>query len=78
MEVVAVIGCVAAVVSAYKDGGRIVKSIKAKRAAKAAPAPVEPLEVSLERGPLAVGEARDSGIERYGPEFATGDRTFEA
>ena len=74
---VAVIGCVAAVVSAYKDGGRIVKSIKAKRTAKSAPAPTEPLELSLERGPLAVGEARDNGIDRYGPQFAKGDRTSD-
>lgn len=77
-EVVAVIGCVAAVVSAYKDGGKIVKQIKAKRQAKKAPAPTEPLEASLERGPVAVGEARDSGIERYGPKFATGDRMFQS
>ncbi len=74
MEVVAVIGCVAAVVSAYKDGARIVQEIKEKRAAKKALAPTKSLESSLERGPLAVGEARDSGIERYGPKFATGDR----
>jgi hypothetical protein len=77
MEVVAVIACVAAVVSAYQDGGRIVKSIKEKRAAKKAGAPTESLETSLHRGPLAVGEARDSGIERYGPRFATGDREYD-
>lgn len=74
MEVVAVIACVAAVLSAYQDGGRIVKSIKEKRAAKKAGARTESLETSLHRGPLAVVEARDSGIERYGPRFATGDR----
>jgi len=74
MEVVAVIGCVASVISAYHNGLSIVKSIKEKRAASKAPAPTESLETSLDRGPLAVGEARDSGIERYGPKFATGDR----
>lgn len=74
MEVVAVIGCVAAVVSAYKDGGKIVKQIKEKRAAKKALAPTQSLESSLERGPLAVEQAKDSGIARYGPRFATGDQ----
>lgn len=76
MEVVAVIGCVAAVVSAYKDGGKIVKQIKAKRAAKKALAPTQSLESSLERGPLAVEQAKDDGIAKYGPRFATGDREY--
>lgn len=76
MEVVAVIGCVAAVVSAYKDGGQIVKQIKAKRAAKKAPPPTVTLETSLERGPPAVEQAKDNGIERYGPKFATGDGEY--
>lgn len=74
MEVVAVLGCVAAVVSAYKDGGKIVKQIKAKRAAKKALAPTQSLESSLERGPIALEQAKDNGIERYGPRFATGDQ----
>lgn len=79
MEVVAVISCVAAVVSAYKDGGNIVKQIKAKRAAKRAPAPTESLETSLQRGPPAVEEAKDQGIEKYGPRYAySRDRECEA
>ena len=73
---VAVISCVAAVVSAYKDGGKIVKQIKAKRAAKKALAPTPSLESSLERGPLAVEQAKDNGIERFGPQFSTGDREY--
>lgn len=76
MEVVAVLGCVAAVVSAYNDGGKIVKQIKAKRVAKKAIAPTQSLESSLERGPLAVEQAKDNGIERYGPKFAAGDREY--
>ena len=74
MEVVAVIGCVAAVVSAYKDAGEIVKKIKAKRAAKRALAPTQSLESSLERGPIEVEQAKDHGIERYGSRFSDGDR----
>lgn len=76
MEVVAVLGCVAAVVSAYKDGGNIVKQIKEKRAAKKALPPTRMLETSLQRGPPAVEEAKDVGIERYGPQFAVGDSEY--
>ncbi|KAL9074221.1 MAG: hypothetical protein Q9161_002415 [Pseudevernia consocians] len=75
MEVVAVLGCVAALISAYKDGGNIVKQIKEKRAANKVLAPTQSLESSLERGPVAVEQAKDNGIERYGPKFATGDRS---
>ena len=79
MEVLAVVACVAGVVSAYKDGGNIVKQIKAKRAAKRAPAPTESLEISLQRGPPAVEEAQNQGIERYGPSYAySRDRECEA
>ena len=79
MEVVAVVACVAGVVSAYKDGGRLVKQIKAKRAAKRAPAPTESLETSLQKGPPAVEGAKDQGIEKYGPRFADSrDRECEA
>ena len=68
------ISCVAAVVSAYKDAGKIVKQIKAKRAAKRALAPTQSLESSLDRGPVEVEQAKDSGIERYGSRFSDGDR----
>lgn len=73
MEVVAVLGCVAAVVSAYRDGGNIVQQIKAKRKAKKALPPTTMLETSLQRGPPAVEEAKDMGIERHGRQFAVGD-----
>ena len=71
MEVVAVIGCVAAVVSAYRDAGEVVKKIKAKRAAKRV---FQSLESSLELGPIEVEQAKDNGIERYGSRFSDGDR----
>ena len=73
MEVIAVIGCVAAVVSAYKDGGKIVKKIKEGRQRRKAPSPPDFLEKSLERGPAAVEQAKEFGLERYGPKFAVGD-----
>ena len=73
LEVVAVIGAVAAVVSAYKDGSRIVAEIKQKRARKKAPPPTKYLEESLSRGPPAVEEAKNNGVERFGQAFAIGD-----
>ncbi|KAL8834622.1 MAG: hypothetical protein Q9170_003670 [Blastenia crenularia] len=74
MEAIAVIGCIAAVVSAYHDGGAILGKIKQKRLARQAPPPTRLLEDSLARGPRAVEEAKESGIERFGPKYAVGDR----
>ena len=73
LEAFAVVGAVAAVISAYRDGGRIVAEIKEKRARKKAPPPTIFLEQSLSRGPPALEEARNNGIERFGPPFAIGD-----
>ena len=73
LEVFAVVGAVAAVVSAYRDGGRIVAEIKEKRARRKAPPPTIYLEQSLSRGPPALEEAKNNGIERFGRSFAIGD-----
>ncbi|KAI9810878.1 MAG: hypothetical protein M1827_005737 [Pycnora praestabilis] len=73
LEVVAVVACVAAVVSAYGDGGAILQRIKEKRRAKRAAPPTRYLEESLARGPRAVEEAKENGVERYGRAFAVGD-----
>lgn len=69
MEAIAIIGCVAAVVSAYRDGGAIVDKIKQKRVARQAPPPPRLLEDSLARGPRAVEEATKTGIERFGTKY---------
>ncbi|KAL8858288.1 MAG: hypothetical protein Q9178_005151 [Gyalolechia marmorata] len=66
MEAIAIIGLVAAVVSAYHDGGLIVDKIKQKRAARQAPPPPKLLEDSLARGPRAVEEVKEIGVERFG------------
>ena len=76
MEVVAIIGCVAAVVSAYKDGEMIVRKIKEKRRLKQVASPPQSLERSLEQGPPAVEQAKELGIERYGSKFAVGDSEY--
>ena len=73
LEVFAVVGAVAAVVSAYENGGRIVAEIKAKRARRKAPPPTIYLEQSLSKGPPALEEAKNNGIERFGRSFAIGD-----
>ncbi|KAL8907715.1 MAG: hypothetical protein Q9171_005756 [Xanthocarpia ochracea] len=70
MEAIAIIGLVAAVVSAYRDGGIIVDKIKQKRAARQAPPPPRLLEDSLARGPRAVEEAKETGVERFGTRYA--------
>lgn len=71
---IAIISCIAAVVSAYRDGGAIVDRIKQKRLARQAPPPTRLLEESLARGPRAVEEAKENGIERFGPKYAAGDK----
>lgn len=80
MAIEAVHSCVAAIVSAYKDGEKIIEQIKARRAARSerAPAPIETLETSLQRGPPAVEQAKDQGSERYGPRYAySRDRKYK-
>ncbi|KAL8921549.1 MAG: hypothetical protein Q9208_005703 [Pyrenodesmia sp. 3 TL-2023] len=70
MEAIAIIGCVAAVISAYRGGGAIVDKIKQKRVARQAPPPPRLLEDSLARGPRAVQEAKETGVERFGTKYA--------
>jgi len=70
LELVAVVGVVAAVVSAFEAASKIVANYKDKRRATKA----EQLQVSLTRGPLAVEDAKDSGVEKFGQAFADGDQ----
>ncbi|KAI4148467.1 MAG: hypothetical protein L6R39_002787 [Caloplaca ligustica] len=74
MEAIAVIGCIAAVVSAYRDGGAIVSKIKQRRLAKQAPPPPRLLEDSLAQGSKEVEAAKETGIGRFGPKYAAGDK----
>ncbi|KAL8734795.1 MAG: hypothetical protein Q9181_003039 [Wetmoreana brouardii] len=69
MEAIAIIGCIAAVVSAYHDGRAIVDKIKQKRLARQAPPPTRLLEESLAKGPQAVEDAKANGIERFGSRY---------
>ena len=69
MDVVAIIGTVAAVVSAFEHGEALLKKIKENRAERKAVLPPPTLEQSLIRGPRAVSDAYESGVETYGKAF---------
>ena len=72
-EAVGIIACVAAVISAYKDGSRVVQGIKEKRRRAKAPPPTEYLELSLDQGAQDVENARRAGVQRFGDDFGRGD-----
>ncbi|KAL2356150.1 hypothetical protein BJ546DRAFT_592190 [Cryomyces antarcticus] len=73
LEVVAVVACVAGVVSAFNDGSRIVRQIKDKRAARKAPPPTKFLEQSLDRAPKDIEAEKERGVERFGQAFMMSD-----
>ncbi|KAA6412774.1 MAG: hypothetical protein FRX48_03766 [Lasallia pustulata] len=75
LEAVAVISAVAAVVSAFNDGNKLVREIKIKRKAKKATLPPPYLEESLERGPRIIEAQWDNGFRDFGQQFANGDQT---
>ena len=77
LELVAVVACVAAVVSAYQDGTELVKKYKAKRQARKAlqsqEETTQDLELSLSRGERTVQDQYDRDYRRFGQSFAEGD-----
>ena len=81
LEILAVVGCVAAVCSAYHDGTELIHQIKerrkAKRALREAVSPenaTKDLELSLAQGQDAVRSRYDRDFRRLGEAFAIGDR----
>lgn len=84
LEILAVVGCVAAVCSAYHDGAELVQQIKAKRKARKAllqeaasqNSSTQELEQSLSRGEGIVRDQYDRDFRRFGDSFANGDRKF--
>ncbi|KAK5108634.1 hypothetical protein LTR62_008125 [Meristemomyces frigidus] len=72
-EVVGIVACVAAVISAYHDGGAIIQRIKLKRASDRAPAPPRLLEESIDQAPTAIEQEKQRGIARFGKAFEDGD-----
>lgn len=84
LELVAVVACVGAIISAYHDGAELVAQIKAKRKAKKAlqngsiqEQTTQELESSLHRGESVVQSQFDRDARRFGEQFIVGDRQFE-
>lgn len=86
LELLAVVGCVAAVVSAYHDGSTLVEELREKRRRKKAlkysqsqqDLSTQELEQSLRRGRIVVQDRYDHEYQSLGPQerlqFANGDR----
>ena len=75
MEVVAVVACVAGIVSAFQQGDVLVKKIREKRRSRHKGAlPPKKLEDSLARGPLEIIQAKEDGTQQFGKAFEKGDR----
>ncbi|OQU99457.1 hypothetical protein CLAIMM_05088 [Cladophialophora immunda] len=70
---IAVIGAVAALITAYKDAGAIVENIKERRKAKGALPPSVALEESIQEGHQEIEKITAKGIQRFGPTFEQGD-----
>ncbi|KAL8694640.1 MAG: hypothetical protein Q9218_000735 [Villophora microphyllina] len=80
LELVAVVACIGAIISAYHDGAELVSQIKAKRKARKAlqngslqELTTKELELSLHRGEGVVQSQFDRDARRFGDQFTTGD-----
>ena len=63
----------AAVVSAYRDGGTIIQKIKLKRSQKRAAPPSRLLEESIDQAPADIEREKQRGIQRFGKDVARVD-----
>ncbi|KIX03431.1 uncharacterized protein Z518_06983 [Rhinocladiella mackenziei CBS 650.93] len=70
---IAVIGAVAALITAYRDAGTIVENIKERRKAKGALPPSVALEESIQEGHQEIEKITAKGIQRFGSDFEQGD-----
>ncbi|MCJ1399619.1 hypothetical protein MMC11_002821 [Xylographa trunciseda] len=81
LEIMAVVGAVAAVVSAYNDGSELVKKVRERRRTRRAlenaalqDNSTQDLEDSLDTGQALVRMKYDNSYRRLGDTFATGDQ----
>ncbi|KAL1983284.1 hypothetical protein VTN96DRAFT_306 [Rasamsonia emersonii] len=77
VEVLAVVSCVAAIISAYHDGSELVSRIKARRLERKQALehrPTQDLETSLSLGPVIVKGQYDNDYRRFGERYAQGDQ----
>jgi hypothetical protein len=77
VEIIAIIACVAGVISAFDDGSKILRQIKKRRARRKALQPPAVLEQSLQGAPQDIEREKALGIARCGQAFAIGDGAFE-
>lgn len=59
--------------SAYRDGGMIIKKIKHRREQRRAPPPPRLLEESVAEAPEEIEKEKKRGVQRFGAAFAQGD-----
>ncbi len=80
VEIPAIIACVAALISAYHDGGRIVHALKKKREETNALPPTQYLEQSLALGPREIELQSNAILDQFGTsaqvEGAESDRIY--
>ena len=81
LEIMAVVGAVAAVVSAYNDGSELVKKVRERRRTRRAlenaalqDTSTQNLEYSLDTSQTLVRMKYDNSYRRLGETFANGDR----
>ncbi|EXJ86804.1 hypothetical protein A1O3_03758 [Capronia epimyces CBS 606.96] len=70
---IAVIGAVAALITAYKDAGGIVRNIKERRKARGGLPPSVALQESLDEGYQEIEKITAKGVKRFGSGFEQGD-----
>lgn len=73
-EVLAIVSCVAGLIQAYDAAARRIEKIKQSRAERRAPPPPVHLQKAVEQGKEKIVEIVKEGQERFGNDFAYGDR----
>lgn len=73
-----IVACVAGIISAYRDGGELLKPLKEKRPSRQALPPSRSLEQSLDAALRDIEASNKQGFARFGEIFGRGDRGFLA
>lgn len=78
-EVLATAACVAGIISAYREGGDLVRTLKDKRRArKSIPSNHHLIELSLGNAIRDIQSANGQGVGRFGDLFRRGDRMLRS
>lgn len=72
-EAVGIIACVAAVVSAFRDGSAILAKIKERRKKRGGLPPASFVENELKSAGDTIEDAAREGVDHYGKAFEVGD-----